>query len=370
LQTGNCKLKNNGPVKSRRSLTVVIPAKVPLLAGCFQSVKNSWTPVFTGVTTFYDFIKNEKTKKVGFNLLMGCLLSFSLLFHPAFLDAQTPPFKNISFPRLIETAELVPFVNHPSVRIVDMRSSLLDYLKGHIPNSVYLHFETLRVPRNGIPAQGPDRIFLEKLFGEYLSVSNPMWVVIYSEKSNPNATFLAWALEHLGHKKVGVVNGGWEKWTTENLPVTQNYPSLSPKKFFSKVMPETLAEKKQVVDRLSKKGSVIVDARPPKQYSGEEGEEIRRGHIPGAKNLFWETSLEGDEVRVWKKREDMEKLFAESGVTKDKEVIVHCRTGREASHLYFTLKHVLGFPAVRLYRGSWVEWSADPNLSVKTGTDP
>ena len=23
----------------------------------FQSVKNSWTPVFTGVTTFYDFIK-------------------------------------------------------------------------------------------------------------------------------------------------------------------------------------------------------------------------------------------------------------------------------------------------------------------------
>ena len=53
------------------------------------------------------------------------------------------------------------------------------------------------------------------------------------------------------------------------------------------------------------------------------------------------------------------------GITKDKEIIVHCRTGREASHVYFTLKYVLGFPNVRLYRGSWVEWSADPNLPSK-----
>jgi thiosulfate/3-mercaptopyruvate sulfurtransferase len=315
-------------------------------------------------------LKIEKTRKFGLDLLMGCFFSFSLLFLPTFLDAKTPPFKKMNFPRLIETAELVPLMNHPSVRIIDMRGSLPDYLKGHIPNSVYLHFETLHVPRTGIPAQGPDRIFLEKLIRDYLSISNPMWVILYSEKSNPNATFLAWVLDHLGHKKVGVVNGGWEKWVVEKLPVTQHYPSLSPGKFYGKVMPDSLAEKKWVRDSLSTKGAVIVDARPPKQYSGEEGEEIRRGHIPGAKNLFWEMILEGDEVRVWKKREDLEKLFLELGVTKDKEVIVHCRTGREASHLYFTLKYVLGFPSVRLYQGSWIEWSADPNLPVKTGMNP
>jgi thiosulfate/3-mercaptopyruvate sulfurtransferase len=114
----------------------------------------------------------------------------------------------------------------------------------------------------------------------------------------------------------------------------------------------------------------MIDARPPKQYSGEEGEEIRRGHIPGAKNIFWEMSLEGEEVRIWKKKEDLEKLFAESGATKDKEIIVYCRAGREASHLYFTLKYVLGFPHVRLYRGSWVEWSADKSMPIKIGMDP
>lgn len=308
-------------------------------------------------------------KPRGHILIVGFLLSL-LFSHPALLCAKTPPLKNFDHPRLIETGELAGMVDHPSVRIVDMRTSLLDYLKGHIPNAVYLHFENLRVPDKGIPAQAPDRICLERLLGDNLSVSNDMWIILYSEKSNPNAPFLAWTLDFLGHKKVGILNGGWEKWVSEKRAVIQAYPSLLPKKFFGKVLRETLAEKKWVRDRMMAKNTIIVDARSPKQYNGEEGEEIRKGHIPGARNIFWETTLEGDEVRIWRKKEVLEKLFTESGVVRGKEIIVHCRTGREASHLYFTLKYVLGFPSVRLYRGSWVEWSSDRKLPIKTGTEP
>lgn len=299
--------------------------------------------------------------------LLGLLL---LLFYIPLLWAKSVPFKNLNFPRLVETWELAPLIHHPSLRLVDMRSSLLDYLKGHLPDALYFHFENLRVPRNGIPAQNPDRIALEKIMGEYLSISNDMWVILYSEKSNPNATLLAWILDSLGHRKVGILNGGWEKWVVEGRPITQAYPTLSPKKFFGKTVAETLAEKKLVLRQVNTKGSIILDARPPKQYSGEEGEEIRKGHIPGAKNIFWETVLEGEEVKVWKKKEDLEKIFSEAGVDRQKEVIVHCRTGREASHLYFTLKYVMGYHKVRLYRGSWVEWSADPSLPIKTGMEP
>ncbi len=304
------------------------------------------------------------------HIVIGGILVLMFFALPDFLSAKTPPLKNFDHPRLIETRELLNLTSHPSIRIIDMRTSLLDYLKGHISSAVYLHFENLKIPEKGIPNQAPDRICLERLLGDNLSLSNPMWVILYSEKSNPNATFLAWTLDYLGHKKVGILNGGWEKWISEKLPTTQEYPSLSPNKFFGKAIRDTLAEKKWVRDRLTAKNVVILDARPPKQYSGEEGEEIRRGHIPGAKNVFWETTLEGEEVKVWKKKEDLEKLFAESGVTKDKEIVVYCQTGREASHLYFTLKYVLGFPNVRLYRGSWVEWSADKNMPVKIGMDP
>ena len=308
-------------------------------------------------------------KRKCFLSVTGTIFSL-LLFLPPFLDARPLPFKNADHPRLIEPGELAGATDHPSVRIIDMRTSLLDYLRGHIPDAVYLSFESLQVPRNGIPAQSPDRITIEKMLGEFLGVSNDMWVVLYSEKSSPNATYLAWTLDYLGHKRVLLLNGGWEKWISEKLPTTQAFPALPPKKFFGKAIRDTLAEKKWIQDRLSHRGIVIVDSRSPRQYSGEEGEEIRRGHIPGAVNVFWETTLEGDEIRVWKKKTDLEKLFSDAGVTRDKEVIVHCSTGKEASHAYFTLRHVLGYPRVRLFRGSWIEWSADKSLPVKTGMEP
>jgi thiosulfate/3-mercaptopyruvate sulfurtransferase len=315
-------------------------------------------------------LKEVKMKTTGYPLLLRCLLLTSLLCFPAFLSAKASPLKNFDSPRLVETGEVSGILGNPSVRLIDLRTSLTDYLKGHLPNAVYLSFENLRVPRNGIPAQVPDRISLEKMMGDYLGVSNDMWVVLYSEKSNPNATFLAWTLDFLGHKRFGVLNGGWEKWSSEKLPTTQSYPPVPLKKFFGKAKRDSLAEKKGVYEHLSAKEVVIMDARPPKQYSGEEGEEMRRGHIPGAKNFFWETALEGEEVKVWKKKEELERLMAALGISRQREIIVHCQTGREASHLYFTLKFVLGFSSVRLYRGSWVEWSADGKMPVKMGMDP
>jgi thiosulfate/3-mercaptopyruvate sulfurtransferase len=309
-------------------------------------------------------------EKQSSSVLIATFLASVLIFCPLSLDAKTPPFKNFDRPRLIESGELANGITHPLLRIVDLRTSFSDYLKDHLPMAVYLHFENLRVPRNGIPGQIPDRIFLEKIFGEYLGISNDMWVVFYSEKSNPNATYLAWALDFLGHKRAGVLNGGWEKWVAEKLPTTQEFPTLQPKKFFGKVIQESVADKKWVESRLSAKNGILVDARSPKQYSGEEGEEIRKGHIPGARNLFWEATLEGEEVRTWKKREDLERIFSDAGISRNKEILVYCRTGREASHVTFTLKHVLDFPHVRLYRGSWVEWSSFKNLPVKTGMEP
>ena len=115
-------------------------------------------------------MKTEKTRRLALTLLIGCFFSLFTLLLSAPLDAQSSPFKDKNFPRLIETKELFPLLNHPSIRIIDMRTSLFEYLKGHIPNSVYLHVETLHVPRSGVPAQGPDRIYLEKLIRDYLGI--------------------------------------------------------------------------------------------------------------------------------------------------------------------------------------------------------
>lgn len=300
--------------------------------------------------------------------VLSSLLFLVLSIHNAY--GKISITKNLNLPALVETKELKSLIYNPSVRIIDLRSSLSDYLRSHIPHAYYLHSENLMIPEKGIPAQNPNRIYLERLLGENLCIANNMVTILYSEKSNANTTFFAWSLEYLGYKKFAILNGGWEKWVLDQLPVSQEFSSFPSRKFFGKVFNEILAEKRYILKRFHEKNLIIIDVRTPKEYSGEEGDEIRKGHIPGAINIPWETTLEGNEVKVWKKKEDLERYFFKFGVTKDKEVIIYCRTGKDASHLYFTLKHILHFPNVRLYRGSWIEWSADISLPVKVGYEP
>jgi thiosulfate/3-mercaptopyruvate sulfurtransferase len=63
-------------------------------------------------------------------------------------------------------------------------------------------------------------------------------------------------------------------------------------------------------------------------------------------------------------------LYKEAGVSPDREVITYCGRGFAASCGLLALK-VLGHEKVRLYDGSWAEWSNDPELpaEVSTNTD-
>ena len=58
-----------------------------------------------------------------------------------------------------------------------------------------------------------------------------------------------------------------------------------------------------------------------------------------------------------------------AGITPDKSIICYCGTSREGSLIYFTLRHVLGYPKVRLYEGSWKEyvWLKGKSLPAETG---
>jgi thiosulfate/3-mercaptopyruvate sulfurtransferase len=47
-----------------------------------------------------------------------------------------------------------------------------------------------------------------------------------------------------------------------------------------------------------------------------------------------------------------------AGLTPDKAIVVYCGTSREGSLLRFYLRHVAGYPNVRLYEGSWKEYAS------------
>jgi thiosulfate/3-mercaptopyruvate sulfurtransferase len=250
-----------------------------------------------------------------------------------------------------------------------VRTDVFTYLKGHLPGAVYLNPETLRASEGGIPSQLLSSRSYSELFSR-MGLSLEVPVVIYSagETRNIDATFLAWLLAGFGHPRVYVLNGGYFKWQLEQHPVALHYPRIEPVSFAGSFSPER-AMLGDVRRAIGDRNAVLVDARPPDQYAGSAGAQMRRGHIPGAVNRYWQDDLMQEGFgHVWKPVADLRAAYQEHGITPDRSIIVYCNSATEASHVYFTLRYLLGYPRVRIYVGSWTEWAEREELPVATGS--
>ncbi|MCL2532570.1 MAG: rhodanese-like domain-containing protein, partial [Nocardiaceae bacterium] len=54
----------------------------------------------------------------------------------------------------------------------------------------------------------------------------------------------------------------------------------------------------------------------------------------------------------------------------DDDVIAYCRIGERSSHTWFVLTHLLGYPNVRNYDGSWTEWGNVVRVPIVKGDEP
>jgi thiosulfate/3-mercaptopyruvate sulfurtransferase len=268
---------------------------------------------------------------------------------------------------LISTDALAPRLAAGDVTVVDLRSDLNAYLANHLPGAVYLHYETLRASQAGVPGD----ILTPEAYAELwarLGIRRGRPVVIYGsgDAQNFNATFLAWLLAGFRQEEVYLLDGGYAKWVAENRPLSRLYPEIATVKYATDPYRLERVEGEHVQHALSWDGAVIVDVRPPDQYAGTAGAQVRRGHIPKAINHFWHDDLVTQQgTTVWKPIDELRSAYAAQGVTPDKYVIVYCNTGTEASHAYFALRMLLGYPNVQVYVPSWTEWAAHEDWPVE-----
>lgn len=272
--------------------------------------------------------------------------------------------------QLISTDELAALLDKGEVTVVDARSDLNAYLANHIPGAPYLHFETLRATGNGVPGDTLSPEVYAGLLGR-LGVTREKPVVIYGtgDAANFNATFLAWILTGFRHPRVYLLDGGYNKWSAENRPLTRKYPELGKAAYSADPFAIEVAGTEWVRHMVNHDGVVIVDVRPPDQYAGTAGAQSRRGHIPGAVSHFWQDDLRdaGNGVKVWKSIADLKAAYQRQGITPDKNVFLYCNTGTEASHAYFALRHLLGYDNVRIYVPSYTAWANRDDLPVEQG---
>ena len=272
-------------------------------------------------------------------------------------------------PGTVSTDTLAVWLRERSVSLIDVRTEVATYLKDHLPGAVFLHTETLRASRGGMPTQLLDGASYAGLFGR-LGISFDRPVVIYSagETHNIDATFLAWLLAGFGHPQVYVLDGGYFKWLLEHRPVDQRYPEITATQFPAIAFQPEQASLEDAERAMRTGDALLVDARPPDQYAGDAGAQMRRGHIPGAISHYWQGDLtQAGFGHVWKPVSQLREEYAAQGITPDKAVIAYCNSATEASHVYFTLRYLVGHPRVRIYVGSWTEWAVREELPVEKG---
>lgn len=282
---------------------------------------------------------------------------FSLLFLLCVLPAYQNAFGASA---LIETQALADSLKQPGISLIYVASpqpaDKAGYDKGHIAGSVYLDINTLM----GIMGDGsaaPDKAKFEALMGN-MGISNDSHVVVYgSGGANPFITAAFWLLKYNGHKNISYLNGGLTKWTAEKRPVTGDAAKVTPAKYKAAPDESIRAEAGYVAQNLKNPKVAIVDVRAADEYSGANAMGNKRtGHMPGVVNLpFNITNLNND--GTFKSADALKAAYEAKGITKDKEVIIYYQGGVRAAHTHFALKHILGYPKVKNYVGSWGEWS-------------
>ena len=63
--------------------------------------------------------------------------------------------------------------------------------------------------------------------------------------------------------------------------------------------------------------------------------------------------------------EDLRSFYESRGFSPDTEIITYCAVGGRASQAWFVLTHLLGYPNVRVYDWSWIEWGMLPGVPVE-----
>jgi thiosulfate/3-mercaptopyruvate sulfurtransferase len=104
---------------------------------------------------------------------------------------------------------------------------------------------------------------------------------------------------------------------------------------------------------------------------GDAGSQVRLGHLPGAVNHYWQDDLETVGFgRVFRPVDSLRAQYVAEGIVPERDIILYCNSATEASHVYFVLKYLLGYPRVRIYAGSWTEWAEQEELPIERGMGP
>ncbi|WNZ48261.1 sulfurtransferase [Leptolyngbya boryana CZ1] len=268
---------------------------------------------------------------------------------------------------LVDTQWLQEHLTDPNLRILEVDMSPDLYKDAHLPGAVFWSiFDDLLLPNLG---QNLDAIAFQWLLSR--SGITPETIVVAYGSYPGTGAWIFWLFKLFGHDNIRVLNGGYQKWKAENRPLVAELSTVSPVPEKAVALnPDLRVLKEEVQTAIDHPNTALLDVRTLEEFQGKiflnqppTGNE-RGGHIPGAIHIEHLEALNPD--GTFKSFEELQKLYGEKGITRDREIFPYCAIGGRSAFVWFVLKYLLGYPRVRNYDGSWNEWSRISELPVES----
>lgn len=288
-------------------------------------------------------------------------------------DSATPESWTHTTGPLVSTQWLEDHLDDPSVAVFEVSIDPIEkaaYTSGHVPGSQFIFWKDLAWHETDREFATPE-VIADRL--GVLGVNEDTTIALVGDPFQ-FAAYTYWVLTMAGQEhRCRLVNGGRRTWLAEDRPLTtaQIEPtpgSVSPGKgdMTSRIGRDEVLAGLGVGDR------VMVDMRSPEEYNGERvsppwvefdhGAE-RKGHIPGARNLYIDELL--TETGTLLPLRELENRFNAVGATGEAEIVTYCRLSHRGSMAWFVLTRLLSRSNVRVYDGSWTEWGSIVGFPVE-----
>lgn len=289
------------------------------------------------------------------------LLAALAVFAAASAGAQSPRER-----LLVQPAWLAEHLDDPNLVLLHVGEEGV-YARAHIPGARLVRLHDISTPhRDGalMLEMLPAAELRERL--QALGISSDSRIVVYfSDEAVSPATRVVFTLAYAGlGERTSLLDGGMDGWKAAGQRVTDVVPPARRGRL-AELRPrqEMIVDAAWVRQNATAPHVALIDGRAAVFYDGvQQGRDQRAGHVPGARSIPF-TEIVDESMRV-KSPAALAALFQRAGVRPGDTIVAYCHIGQQATAVLFAAR-TLGYD-VKLYDGSFQDWSARAELPVET----